>query len=589
MPVESVLPPIETADTFMPTTNTETAKSDVAPFPAYACADRYVALGSIAETLLRVGRSVIAREAISLVIGPPGVGKTLLLALLVKQFAKSHDVVNLGDTTIDDRSAFLRHLLHHLGVDYKKTAENDLHLALVDRVCGSDAAAEGLLILIDEAQSLAPEVLECIRLVTNIMRNGKPRVSAVVAGGMKLDEILVDNVLEPFVQRVATRCYLHPMNLNETRQFIRETIRGCGADPDVTILDSAIAAIHHAASGVPRLVNQMMTQAIDTAADTDVALIDDAIVDRAWATLQQLPSPMVEQPALKSSAASNIEFGELDSGSAWSLPEKSSKPAKASVVVSGQLPPVAPEPVAMNPGMIESDCDGCDFDEPACDLGDIEVESSTAMWVDEATEPMPMTNSHTSPMSGRLQTQSPRTVEPVALPSVLFGDFDVEEDLSLRGDVEGSIAYEGNDDDDDHDDAADAVIPFRSSAAGRPTENLEAILHQEIIGLSSYDASVMVYSEATDCGAMNFESEAGCDFDAYDEADADNGADADNDAEAVDDDFDIRLSHDDSDLLIIDDELELTRTDAASPHPTAAPQGMTIDFQSMLTRMRAGK
>lgn len=554
----------------MPTTKTETAKTDVAPFPAYACADRYVALGSIAETLLRVGRSVLAREAISLVIGPPGVGKTLLLAMLVKQFAESHDVVNLGDTTIDDRSAFLRHLLHHLGVDYKKTAENDLHLALVDAVCGSDAATEGLLILIDESQALAPEVLEAIRLVTNIMKDGKPRVSAVVAGGMKLEEVLVDGFLEPFVQRVATRCYLHPMNLNETRQFIRETIRGCGSDPDTTILDSAIAAIHHAASGVPRLVNQMMTQAIDTAADADVALIDDAIVDRAWATLQQLPSPMIEQPELKSSASSSIEFGELDSGSAWSMPKSS--------------PAVAPEPVAMNPGMIESDTDSYDFDEPACDLGDIEVESATAMWVDEATPPMPTTNLHTNPMSGRLESQERRIVEPVALPSALFGDFDVEEDLSLRGDVGGSIAYESGDDDDD--EGIDAVIPFRSSAAAaesepEPAHDLESMLHQEIIGLSSYDDSVMVLPEPMDCQSMD------CDQMSYSQMDYEQ---PDHESEETQSDLqcDVRLAHDDSDLLIIEDELELTRTDAPAPKLAGAPQSMTIDFQSMLKRMRAG-
>lgn len=558
----------------MPTTKTETAQSDVAPFPAYACADRYVALGSIAETLSRVGRSVIAREAISLVIGPPGVGKTLLLAMLVKQFAESHDVVNLGDTTIDDRAAFLRHLLHHLGVDYKKTAENDLHLTLVDHVCGSNAAAEGLLILIDESQALAPEVLEAIRLVTNIMKDGKPRVSAVVAGGMKLEEVLVDSVLEPFVQRVATRCYLHPMNLNETRQFIRETIRSCGADPDTTILDSAIAAIHHAASGVPRLVNQMMTQAIDTAADADVALINDAIVDRAWATLQQLPSPMVQQPELKSSASSSIEFGELDSGSAWSSHRPASRP----------LPAVAPEPVALNPGMIESGMvesgmvesagDADDFDEPACDLGDIEFESSTAMWVDEATPPMSTANPHTVPMSGRLESADRRIVEPVALPSALFGDFEIEEDLSLRGDAGGTIAYESDDDDDE----VDAVIPFRSLAAAEPepAHNLEAMLHQEIIGLSSYDDSVMVLPEPMDCQSMGRQS-IDCDQ-----------IDCESEEMQSEPEWDVRLSHDDSDLLIIEDELELTRTDAPAAKSTAAPQSITIDFQSMLTRMRAG-
>lgn len=242
----------------------------------------------------------------------------------------------------------------------------------------------------------------------------------------------------------------------------------------------------------------------------------------------------------------------------------------------------------MNPGMIESemvvgDVDECDFDEPACDLSDIEVESSSAMWVDEATPPMPTTNPHTAPMAGRLESEPRRIVEPVALPSALFGDFEIEEDLSLRGDVAGSIEYESDD-----DDSNDAVIPFRSTAVAEsePAHDLEAMLHQEIIGLSSFDDSVMVLPEPMDCQSMDCQSMDGTrmNFDSFD----DGSMECESAAMESDEDCRIRLSSDDSDLLIIEDELELTRTDGPSPKSTAAPQSMTIDFQSMLTRMRAG-
>ncbi len=529
---------INAADIPMPSNHIPT---DVAPFPAYACADRYVALGSVEETIMRVGRSIEAHEAISLIIGPPGTGKTLICSVLAEQFAKSHDIVHLGDTTMDDRAAFLRHLLHHLGVDYKQTAENDLHLALVDRVTGKDSAKEGLLILIDESQTLAPEVFESIRLATNIMRAGKPRVTAVVAGAMKLDEVLVDHSLEPFVQRIATRCYLHPMNHHETRHYIRETIAACGANPEATIADDAIAAIHHACSGVPRLVNQMMTQAIDTAADNDVALIDEAIIDKAWATLQQLPSPMIDEPSLKSSVSSTIEFGELDSDSDWSKPAKTKTPS----------PAVAPENTF-------ADDDACDFAEPTCDLRDIQVGSSAAMWVDEATPPIPTVNPHTmpisGPMSGKLQTKPRNDAPATALPKALFGDFDDEEDLSLRGD--GTLAFEPV------RDETQTTIPMRRFA--EPSHDLESMLHQEIIGLSTFDDTAMVMPDSRDYEANELDEENFCD------------------------DEDVRLSHDDSDILVIEDELELTRMDGPSKRSDSVPQGMTIDFQSMLSRMRAG-
>ena len=101
----------------------------------------------------RVCRSVDASDAISLVIGPPGTGKSLICGLLVDHFRSSHDVVMIGETPIDSREAFQRHLLHHLGADFSGISDSDLQLALIDRVCSDEAPRGGLLIIVDEAQS----------------------------------------------------------------------------------------------------------------------------------------------------------------------------------------------------------------------------------------------------------------------------------------------------------------------------------------------------------------------------------------------------------------------------------------------------
>lgn len=281
----------------------------IPPFPAFPCAARYVAVGSLAEGFTRVCRSIDTREAVSLVIGPPGTGKSLLCGLLAQRYRESHDVVVLGDTPLEDRAAFQRHLLHHIGIDFSKVVNGDLHLALIDHLCRQQSPSAGLLLIIDEAQALSPEVIEAIRVVTNIMHQGQPRVSCVLCGGMKLDEILVDRSLEAFTQRIATRCYLHPMNSDETRQYVFETISSCGAQPERTISPEAIAAIHHACGGVPRLINQMMTLAIDCAAEQKQQTISEPIVNQAWSQLQQLPSPITDEP--KISESSPVEFGEL--------------------------------------------------------------------------------------------------------------------------------------------------------------------------------------------------------------------------------------------------------------------------------------
>lgn len=355
----------------------------VPPFPPFPSAKRYVPIGSVAEAMERVTRAVDAREAVSLVIGPPGTGKTLICNLLAERYQSTHDVVQLGEVQLDDGRAFFRHLLHHLGADLASVPEGDLQLALIDSIRSKTASKEGLLIIVDEAQSLSTDVIESIRMATNIAVDGQPQVMAVFCGGVKFEETLVATSMEAFTQRAATRCYLHPMNYEETKKYITATIRECGADPDETITDEAIGAAHHACSGVPRLLNQLMTQTIDVAEAVDQSLINEQIIDRAWAELQQLPSPMVEEPQFATDS-SPVEFGELsDDGSSVQWNEESSESSDS---------------------------------EPA----DIQVEVATASWVEEPADEM-------EPVAESVEEMTEERVDV----SNLFGEFEEEEEVSV--------------------------------------------------------------------------------------------------------------------------------------------------------------
>ena len=306
------------------------------PFPAYPAADRYVPTGSVRDALDRVCRAVESGEAISLVIGPPGVGKSMLCDLIAARHQTSHDVVILNQAPVEDRGSLIRHLLHHLGADFRNIPETDLHLALVDHVCGEAAKPGGLLIMVDEAQSLSQELLEAIRMVTNITHQGRRRITAVLAGGPKMDDALVSPAMEALVQRVATRCYLHPMNEGETSQYVRRTMEQCFAGGKLDISSAAISAVHLACTGVPRLVNQLMTAAIDWATSRDTPHIDDQTVGAAWAELQQLPSPMVDEAEMV--APSAVEFAPLSDWSGSDAREESATMATE--------PHVAPAPTA---------------------------------------------------------------------------------------------------------------------------------------------------------------------------------------------------------------------------------------------------
>lgn len=361
------------------------------PFPGFPSVSRYVPLGPVQETMERVSRSILGREAISLIIGPPGTGKSLVCGLIAKQFLESHDVVVLGETSISDEASFQRFLLHRLGVALETNRPQDLDLMLSQRLTGEDCNPNGLVLIVDEAASLSIEVLEAIRRTTNVMKNGQPMVTAVVAGNNKLDETLTTPSLESFVQRVAARCYLHPLNMMETQHYIHASIQSCDADPMETISDDAIAAIHHACGGVPRLINQLMTEAIDCAADVQQTMIDEMTINRAWSSLQQLPGPMIDTPKI-GVHSSEVEFGalmpETDEGSSKSMA------SEMSLEISE---------MAMNESSMEDT---------------IRADAMVEDTVD--TEP------------AQQDTMPEPAVMPTPQPAMLFGEFDSEEEIDVR-------------------------------------------------------------------------------------------------------------------------------------------------------------
>lgn len=288
----------------------------VSPFPPFPSAERYVQMGSQDDALQRLVRSVEAWEAISLVIGPPGTGKSLICRMLKNHFAGKREVIVFGDAMLDNPTSLQRHLLSRLdrirGISHATaSSSDDPQHAIIERIANSSKDFAGLLLLVDEAQDLSPETLETIRILTNTMTSeGRPRVSAVLAGAPKLDETLALPSMEALVQRVATRCYVHPLSSDEAVYYVREVLQRCGGWDDGEVEESAIRAIHRACSGVPRLINQLMTASIEYAQSRGKKQITGQTVDQAWAILQQLPSPIVDEPELARPSC-DIEFGPL--------------------------------------------------------------------------------------------------------------------------------------------------------------------------------------------------------------------------------------------------------------------------------------
>ena len=281
------------------------------PFASAPRADRYFPAKAIESARKTLIRCIQRSEGTGLVVGPAGTGKTLLVQLLADQLRDQFAVALLSSGGLCNRRGLLQAILFGLGRPYRGMDEADLRLSLIDYLSGNEFSAQAAVLLVDEAHTLPLRLLEEIRLISNLVVGGQPRIRLVLAGAPMLEERLASPKLESFSQRLAARCYLEAFGRTETDAYIRWWIETVGGQAEEILAPDACEAVHQATGGIARLVNQVCDHALLLAYTAGRRQIGAECIREAWADLQQLPAPCTD-PSRHQSASSAIEFGTLE-------------------------------------------------------------------------------------------------------------------------------------------------------------------------------------------------------------------------------------------------------------------------------------
>jgi type II secretory pathway predicted ATPase ExeA len=282
------------------------------PFAPAPLARRYFPAGPAEAARQTLARCIDRGEGIGLLIGPAGTGKTLLCQVLAEQFRARFAIALLSSGRICTRRNLFQAILFELGLPYRGMEEGELRLALVDHLTNEETHQGGLLLLVDEAHLLPLRLLEEVRLLTNLLRSGQPRVRLLLSSGAVLEERMASPKLESFNQRIAARCYLQAFNHDETLAYVRSEIVGAAGHVEQIFTGDALHAIHRATDGIPRLVNQVCDHALVLAYAGGVRQIGQAGIEEAWADLQQLPTPWNATTGATDQSPDIIEFGALE-------------------------------------------------------------------------------------------------------------------------------------------------------------------------------------------------------------------------------------------------------------------------------------
>ncbi len=282
------------------------------PFSAAPLPSRYFPAANIEHARQSLHRAIGRADGAGLIVGPSGTGKTLLLQLLADEFRDRFQTVLLASGRLNSVRALFQSILFNLNLPYRQMDESELRLSLLDHLSPSQLPNSGLLLLLDEAHNMSWRLIEEVRMITNLVHDGQPRVRVVLAGNPKLEERFASPRLDSFSQRLAVRCYLESFSCEETAGYVRSQIEAVGGDPSRIMADDTFAAVHRATEGIPRLINQVCDHALLLSSLGGHHTLSAAAIEEAWADLQQLPAPWTAKATAAPTGMRVIEFGGLD-------------------------------------------------------------------------------------------------------------------------------------------------------------------------------------------------------------------------------------------------------------------------------------
>nr|WP_206018144.1 MULTISPECIES: AAA family ATPase [unclassified Pseudoalteromonas] len=197
-----------------------------------------------------------------LLTGEVGTGKTTITRSMLEQLPENTQVAMIHNPALSELE-LLASICDELNINYD--TQNATLKSLTDIIKKhletNNKAGGHTILIIDEAQLLAPGVLEQLRLLTNIETDHKKLLQIVLVGQPELQELLKRNELRQLAQRITARYHLLPLTQGQTIAYIKHRLHIAGCDKGIFSLD-AMQAVHQLTGGVPRLMNLVCERAL---------------------------------------------------------------------------------------------------------------------------------------------------------------------------------------------------------------------------------------------------------------------------------------------------------------------------------------
>jgi len=209
------------------------------------------------EALAYLAYGVFRKKGFLALTGEVGIGKTTIIRAFIQTFHPCLEVAFVLNTKVDFRE-MLYMLLTDFGIEFRDDSKVAMLSALNRYLIDRYADNQNPLLIIDEAQNLTPDVLEELRMLSNLETDEQKLIQIVLVGQPELTHVLMRDDLRQLRQRIPGVFNMQFLSRDEVFSYIRYRLGIAGmTNGQVMFSDAAVDTIHNFSSGIPRLINML--------------------------------------------------------------------------------------------------------------------------------------------------------------------------------------------------------------------------------------------------------------------------------------------------------------------------------------------
>ena len=237
------------------------------------------------EALATLYYGISRRKGFVVMTGEVGTGKTLLVRSVLQLLKHSNVAYAYVFNSRLSSLEFLQYVAEDFGLAALGKTKNEVLLDLNKYLIARHEKKLTTVLVVDEAHHLSEEVLEEIRLLTNLETTQEKLLQILLVGQPELDEKLDSFDLRQLKQRIAVRSQLEPLDLQETTSYIQRRLQLAGANSSTGDLfpEETIAEVYRHSRGIPRVINTLCENALIGAYARQLRRVPPDIIDEVTA------------------------------------------------------------------------------------------------------------------------------------------------------------------------------------------------------------------------------------------------------------------------------------------------------------------